>query len=201
MLLYKILYKGYLFILRGFSRLQLRQFSKVGKNIYLGIHIKTIGNSTEIGNNTRIGDFVNLNSQRGKIEIAEDVILGDHAVLNAFQGRVTIGSHSTVNNFTIIDGFGKGVSIGNGVRIAAHCMIISSNHVFESTDQYIYEQGLSSEGIIIEDDVWIGTGCKILDGVHIKQGAIIAAGAVVTKNVGAYEIVGGVPAKVLKKRK
>jgi acetyltransferase-like isoleucine patch superfamily enzyme len=64
----------------------------------------------------------------------------------------------------------------------------------------IRQQGSTSRGIQIEDDVWIGHGCSILDGVVIGRGAIVAAGSVVTKNVPSFAVVGGVPARVLKQR-
>ncbi|MCX7670135.1 MAG: acyltransferase, partial [Anaerolineae bacterium] len=60
------------------------------------------------------------------------------------------------------------------------------------------EQGITAEGITIEDDVWIGAGAIITDGVHIGRGAVVAAGAVVTQDVPAHTVVGGVPARVLR---
>jgi len=201
MILIKYLQKIQNFYLSLISKFQLSQFINTGNNCQIGKRIKIFGYNVEMGNDVVIGDDVRLNSRYGKIEISDFVKIEDLAIIKATEGFVSIGKNSTINSFCIIDGYGKGVKIGCGVRIAAHTMIISSNHIFESTEKYIYEQGLSSEGIIIEDDVWIGSGCKILDGVHIKKGAIIAAGAVVTKNVESYEIVGGVPAKCIKKRK
>lgn len=180
---------------REASKLQLKKLSIYDTSIILGKNAKITGTYIKISSKTVFGDYVTLNSRYGKISIGQQVRIADFACLLPHEGSISIGDNSTINPFTIIDGHGK------GVRIAAHCMIISSNHVFESTDKFIYEQGLSSKGIVIEDDVWIGSGCKILDGVHIGKGAIIAAGAVVTNNVGGYEIVGGVPAKLIKKRK
>ena len=60
------------------------------------------------------------------------------------------------------------------------------------------EQGITAEGIVVEDDVWIGAGAIITDGVRIGKGAVVAAGAVVTKDVPAHTVVGGIPARVLK---
>ncbi len=93
-----------------------------------------------------------------------------------------------------------GVKIGNYVRITAHTIIVAPQHIFKRRDIPICEQGIESKGIIIEDDVWIGAHCTILDGVKIGKGAIIAAGAVVTKDVAPYSTVGGVPAKLIKVR-
>jgi acetyltransferase-like isoleucine patch superfamily enzyme len=92
------------------------------------------------------------------------------------------------------------LKIGDGVRIGAGTVIIPSNHVFSDPDVPIYLQGSAGTGICIEDDVWIGANCTILDGVHIGQGSVIAAGAVVNKDVAPYSVVGGVPARLIKKR-
>ena len=76
----------------------------------------------------------------------------------------------------------------------------SENHIIERIDIPIRDQGVSNQGILIEDDVWLGSGVVILDGVHIGTGAVVAAGSVVNKDVPSYTVVGGVPTKVLKLR-
>ncbi|WP_446785264.1 acyltransferase [Macellibacteroides fermentans] len=93
-----------------------------------------------------------------------------------------------------------GTNIGNGVRIAAHCVIVPSNHIFDDPDEYIYKQGLSKKGIIIEDDVWLGAGVKVLDGVVIKKGCVFGANSVVTKSTEKNGIYVGIPAKLIKYR-
>lgn len=96
---------------------------------------------------------------------------------------------------------GKAV-IGNNVMMGPNVSMFTRNHAFDRLDIPMNQQGFSDEKeIIIEDDVWIGGGgVIILAGVHIGTGAIIGAGAVVTKNVPDYAIVGGNPAKILKYR-
>jgi acetyltransferase-like isoleucine patch superfamily enzyme len=93
-----------------------------------------------------------------------------------------------------------GVVIGDAVRIAAHVVIVAAMHRFDSVDIPIHEQGSSASGIVIEDDVWIGAGARILDNVRVGRGAIVGAGAVVVKDVEPFTIVGGVPARLLKYR-
>ena len=69
----------------------------------------------------------------------------------------------------------------------------------DNPEKSFVEQGITAEGIVIEDDVWLGSGSIITDGVHIGKGAVIAAGAVVTKDVPAHTIVAGVPARVIRR--
>lgn len=93
------------------------------------------------------------------------------------------------------------LKIGNDVMMGPEVKIITSSHVFSSVDKPMRLQGNFKEGIEIGDDVWIGTRVIILPGVKIGSGAILAAGAVLTKDVPPFAIVGGVPAKILKLRK
>ncbi|TOB35760.1 hypothetical protein CGK06_26050 [Vibrio parahaemolyticus] len=78
--------------------------------------------------------------------------------------------------------------------------MISRNHKFSDIDKYIKEQGYQNAPIVIGNDVWIGFNSTILPGVSIGDGAVIAAHSVVTKDVPSYTVVGGIPAKEIKKR-
>ena len=92
--------------------------------------------------------------------------------------------------------------IGKDVMMGPNCIIITSNHCSSDTSVHMFEQGYDEpKQVTINDDCWIGTNVVILPGVTIGQGSIIGAGAVVTKDVPPYSIVGGVPAKVIKSRK
>lgn len=114
-------------------------------------------------------------------------------------GNIVIGDNSTINPCAIIYGQGDTI-IGNGVRIAAHTVVVPSNHIYSDPNKYIYTQGLSKKGIKIEDDVWLGAGVKILDGVTIAKGCVIGANAVVTKDTEPLGIYVGIPAKKIKNR-
>jgi maltose O-acetyltransferase len=111
--------------------------------------------------------------------------------------KVSIGDYSQLNPFVFISGeveIGKHVMIGPGARI------IGGTHRYESTDLPMRFQGSQLLPIQIADDVWIGANATILGGCFVGKGAIIAAGAVVTKDVPAKHIVAGVPATPIKKR-
>lgn len=135
----------------------------------------------------------------GRIYVKEDTYIHPYSIIKCFGGNVVIGDNCTINRFCTIYGHG-GVEIGSNVRIAPYVSIIAMDHIYENPDIPIWRQGIKAAGIIIEDDVWIGAHAIILDGVRIKRGSVIGAGAVVKKDVSAYSVVGGVPAKLLKKR-
>ncbi|AGS26187.1 acyltransferase [Rhizobium etli] len=120
--------------------------------------------------------------------------IAGHALV---RGDVILGEHCSINPYACVSGK---VTCGNGVRIASHASIVGFNHGFDDPDRPIHRQGVVSIGIIIGDDVWIGANCVILDGVTIGNGAVIAAGAVVTQDIPSLAIAGGVPAKVLRNR-
>jgi acetyltransferase-like isoleucine patch superfamily enzyme len=95
---------------------------------------------------------------------------------------------------------GGGVSIGNRVLIGYRAQILSTNHVIPENKGKVFGAGHSKKPVSIADDVWIGANSIILPGVSIGEGAVIAAGSIVTKSVRAFSIVAGVPAKEIKKR-
>ncbi|MCK9504238.1 MAG: acyltransferase [Porticoccaceae bacterium] len=134
--------------------------------------------------------------------------------------RVTLKGSNTIGNYTVIQGAGdlvfglrtfcgdfcvfgvnEKLQIGNDVMIAQAVTMRDTDHVFDRTDVPMNKQGITTRPIKIEDDVWIGHGVSILKGVTIGTGSIVSAGAVVTKDVPAYAIVGGVPAKIIRYRK
>ncbi|WP_064693184.1 acyltransferase [Rhizobium aegyptiacum] len=120
--------------------------------------------------------------------------IAGHALV---RGDVVLGDDCSINPYACVSGK---VTCGNGVRIASHASIVGFNHGFDDPALPIHRQGVVSLGIVIGDDVWIGANCVILDGVTIGNGAVIAAGAVVTGDIPAMAIAGGVPARVLRSR-
>jgi acetyltransferase-like isoleucine patch superfamily enzyme len=132
----------------------------------------------------------------GSITIGRECEIHDFAMLLTYGGDIRIGDHSSVNPFTIVYGHG-GTRIGNGVRIAAHTVIIPANHVRGNDERPLYQTGHTAKGISIDDHVWIGAGCRILDGVQIGRHAIVGAGSVVTVSIPAHALAVGVPARVM----
>jgi acetyltransferase-like isoleucine patch superfamily enzyme len=115
-------------------------------------------------------------------------------------GFFHIGDHSYIGCNAVIGAGGGGIRIGNNVLIGQSVNMHSESHVIADAAALIREQGISYKGIVIEDNVWIGSKATILDGVVIGRGAVIGAGAVVTHSIPAQTIAVGVPAKIIASR-
>ena len=128
--------------------------------------------------------------------------LGDYSVIESFAcinnavGDVIIGDHTRVGLHNTIIG---PVEIGSHVNLAQGITVTALNHNFSDANKRIDKQGVSTTPVTIEDDVWIGANAVILPGVTIGEHCVVAAGAVVTKDVPPHSLVAGVPAKVIKK--
>ena len=137
------------------------------------------------------------------------LVIGANVMIDAFVkikftgglGDVTIGENSNVNSGTVIYS-GNGVTIGSNVLIAANCTFAPTNHEYARRDIPIREQRFkpSKGGIVIEDDVWIGSNCVLLDGAILRKGCILGANSLVTGELEPYSVNVGSPAKLLKYR-
>jgi len=165
-------------------------------SVFRGRKRIVIGQRTWIGAHCRM-DTAAVN---GFIRVGDRCQIGPSAMLLTYGGSIEIGDDCSVNPFCVLYGHG-GLKIGNGVRIASGTVIIPANHNFDDPDVPIHQQGVSAKGIIIEDDVWIGANVTVLDGVCIGHGSVIAAGSVVNRDVELFSVMGGVPARLIKKRK
>lgn len=176
-------------ILRGKEKIIIKKGTKIFPNTTLDT------TDSPYGSVFRIGKIA------GQIEIGKKCKIKGNISIITYQSTIIIGDNVTINPFTTIYGGTAKVSIGNNVMIASGTSIVASNHVFDSVTLTMNRQGTNSRGIKIQDDVWIGTGVRILDGVTVGEGAIIGAGAVVNRDVPEYAVVGGVPARIIKYRK
>ena len=157
----------------------------------------------KLGHGSYLDHGAYLHACPNGIEIGPGTIVMHGAILHVYnfrgmkQSGIKIGRDSLVGEYSVIRGQG-GVVIGDRVYTSPFTQIIAVNHVFDDPNRPFVEQGITAEGIVIEDDVWLGAGAVITDGVRVGKGAVVAAGAVVTKDVPPHTVVGGVPAKVIK---
>ena len=127
--------------------------------------------------------------------------MGDYSVVESFAcinnavGDVIIGDYTRVGLHNTIIG---PVTIGNHVNLAQGITVTALNHNFESPGSRIDEQGVSTKPVTIGNNIWIGANAVILPGVSIGEHSVVAAGAVVTKDVPPHSLVAGVPARIIK---
>lgn len=160
-----------------------------------------------LGRGVKIEDFaeVQCRSQRGVV-LGDGVTIGRNVSIrpSSYYGHeagegLTIGAGSCVGALSWIGASGH-VVIGVDVMLGPRVTILPENHVFDRLDVPIKAQGVLRRRVVIEDDCWIGAGATILSGVRVGRGSIVAAGAVVARDVAPRSIVGGVPARVLNYR-
>ena len=167
-----------------------------------GVRLR-FGNYIWLDRNVYIDELVYIHACPDGVRIGENTFIMHGAVLHVYNFRdlphafIHIGRDSLIGEYNVLRGQG-GVSIGDRVYTAPLVQILAVNHVYADPNRPIIEQGITAEGIVIEDDVWIGAGAVITDGVRIGKGAVVAAGAVVTGDVSPHTVVGGAPARVIK---
>lgn len=179
--------KGVVFAEKG-ARIQFGHKVKVGSGLNLMKHatINALSyDGVEIGNNFTLGKYA---------------IIECTGVLRNVGSSLKIGNNVGINHYCFI-GVRGDIEIGDDVIFGPRVNIFSENHNYEQINVPIKHQGVTKDKTVIGNDVWIGANVSIMSGVNIGDGCIIAAGAVVTKDIPSYSIVGGVPAKIIKNRK
>lgn len=165
-------------------RLRFARFVRLGCGVYLdsGVYLHACPQGIALGDNTYVmhGSILHVYNFRG--------------LPHAF---IRVGRDSLIGELNVLRGQG-GITIGDRVYTAPLVQMLAVNHVFTDPARPIVAQGITAEGIVVEDDAWIGAGAIITDGVRVGKGAVVAAGAVVTQDVPPHTVVGGVPAKVLR---
>ncbi|MDC6389773.1 acyltransferase [Maribacter sp. PR1] len=190
------------------------------RGVFLKPFLKESKGLIFLGKNVKI-------TAKSKISFGRTIIIGNNVFINAlckeglmFGNNVSVGDNTIIECTGVISHLGQGIKVGNNVGFAQNCFIqvrgkvvignnvifgpnssvFSENHNFSSLDVPINMQGVNRKGVVIEDGVWIASGAKILDGVIVGKNSIVAAGAVINKDVPPNSIVGGIPGKILKYR-
>lgn len=158
--------------------------------------------SIKFGNNVFIGDRVTVyQNGGGSVSLGDQVHLHqDSCVETGEGGALSIGNNTHIQSRCQFSAYKSPITIGNNVQIAPSCSFYSYDHA-TNLGQNIIDLPLSSKGgIVIDDDVWVGCGVIVLDGVHLGKGCVIGAGSVVTSDIPENAIAVGAPAKVRKMR-
>lgn len=165
-----------------------------------------------ISETAKISRFADIeDSVKGsKITIEDNVVIDSFVKIKPAGGKgdLIIGSNSVINPGVVIY-TGNGISIGKNVMIAANCVFSPTSHEFRSKNKLVREQGFippsplmgMKSGIIIEDDVWIGANCVVMEGAYIKKGAVITAGSIIKGKLEEYGIYVGNPLKCIDYRR
>jgi len=155
-----------------------------------------------LGDGVTVDDLVVLDakgtSNRG-IEVGRGFFLGRGTILSCKDGDITLGDHTNIGFHSEVFS-GSSVTVGRHGLFAAYTYLVGGGHEFESTDKAVLEQPRSSRGIALGDNVWLGAGAKVLDGVRIGSHVVVGAGAVVTSDLPDGAVAAGVPARVLRTR-
>ena len=167
-----------------------------------GVRLR-FANHIRLGHGAYLDQGVYVHACPNGVQIGPGTLVMHGAVLHVYNFRdlphsgIRIGRDSLIGEYTVIRGQG-GVTVGDRVYTSPLVQIVAVNHVFDDATRPFVAQGITAEGIVIEDDVWVGSGAIITDGVRVGKGAVVAAGAVVTEDVPPHSVVAGVPAKVVR---
>lgn len=171
---------------------------------YVSPRAQIAGRGLSLNRGCFIDDYVTLYSASvdSTIRLGRNAHVYRGTIIEAGQGgQVTIGSATHIQAYCALYGYVRNIKIGSDVMIAPHCDLLSYPHKTFDLHRHSSEEELDSMGdLVIEDDVWLGMGAKVMGRVRIGRGAIIGAGAVVTHDIPPYSIAVGVPAQVTRWR-
>jgi galactoside O-acetyltransferase len=152
------------------------------------------------GNSVQLGENVSIIGRHENFTVGDNFKVSPDVKLAAQNASMRIGKNVFINYGSFLSADGGGLTIGDDCKLAMDVVIVCGKHGI-NRDHPVREQRYSGYPVVIGDDVWVGTKAIILGGISIGDGAVIGAGAVVSKNVAPYEIVGGVPARNIGYRK
>jgi acetyltransferase-like isoleucine patch superfamily enzyme len=181
-------------------------FQKVGKGVIFGRNITfRHPQKISIGDNSFIDDNVVLDAKGENnegIRIGENVYLGRNTILSCKEGSIFLEDYCNISaNCTLISE--TEVRLGKYCFLAGQCYLVAGgNHSYENISTPImFQPSFSKGGIKIDEDVWLGAGVTVLDGVSIGKGSVVGAGSVVTRSLSEYSIAWGSPAQRIKDRR
>jgi acetyltransferase-like isoleucine patch superfamily enzyme len=178
-------------------------FGSVGRGVVFGQGV-VIRHPAKIhiGDGVTVDDLVVLDAKgtgnRG-IEIGDGVFLGRGTILSCKDGDITLGPHTNLGFHCEVFS-GSTVTVGRHGLFAAYVYLVGGGHEFERADLAVVDQPRSSRGITLGDNVWLGTGAKVLDGVRLGSHVVVGANAVVNSDLPEGAIAAGVPARILRQR-
>jgi acetyltransferase-like isoleucine patch superfamily enzyme len=156
----------------------------------------SLGNSVFIENNV----VLDAKGGGGRIRLGDSVLVGKDSIFSCASAPITVGDDVSIGSGCLVRAGTAPVTIGSAVTIGAHAVIISGNPSYRRLDIPMKQQVGSRLGIVIGDDVWMGVGARIVDGVRVGSGSVIGAGSVVIGDVPDFSIVAGVPARIIRSR-
>ena len=183
----------------------IRGYLKFGRKIFIGKNCK-VRNTRGIitGNNITFDDYVNIDGfAKEKVILGDNVKIGKYSIISCtshmskYGKGIKIGNNSSCGQFCEFGAAG-GITIGNDVIMGGYISFHSENHNYDNPKLLIREQGVSSIGITLGNNIWVGAKATFLDGAKVGNNCVVAAGALVTKEFPDNVIIGGVPAKIIK---
>lgn len=193
---------GY-FFRKKFYKLLLK---KVGRGVIWGRNVTLRHpHKIEIEDNVAINDFAVLDAYGGEgsgIKIGEGSLISRNTVLNSKGGFIEIGKRTNLGMMSIIFSRDCVVRVGNDVLMSAYCYLMGGgSHSMERTDIPISMQGAECRGIEIGDNVWLGSGVRVLDGCSVGKDSVIGTNSFVNTDIPEFAIAAGIPAQIVKMRK
>lgn len=188
---------------RGF--MLIRGFFKTGRKVFIGKNTKILNSKNVVfGKNVTIDKYTIIDGYS-----ANKIILGDRVKIGAFSNLnstshfskygigLKMGNDSAIGDYTHFGAAG-GIEIGNDVIMGSYISFHSENHNFTDTSKLIREQGVTSKGIKLGNNIWVGAKVTFLDGCFVGNNSVVAAGAVVNGIFPENVVIGGIPAKIIK---
>ncbi|MDA3905859.1 MAG: acyltransferase [Bacteroidales bacterium] len=196
-LIISVFWRRFIMLCRGYLFLR--------KRVFLGNKVKIRNKSNiDFSDNCTLEDYVKIDAySKNKIRFGNNLKIGAFSILSStshfsrFGAGIKIGNNSAIGEHSFFGAAG-GIIIGENVIMGQYISFHSENHSFDDKDTSIREQGTTSQGIVLGNNIWVGAKVTFLDGAEIGDNCVIAAGAIVKGKFPDNSLIGGVPAKIIK---